>query len=98
METKLTPRQALCEYFRQRQKAHNYLRHNLSILRYGSRRTKRAFYSDILRHITFLRDITTFIINHRELSQPSAQELNTLTHDLYIYESRLYETITAKDT
>ena len=39
------------------------------------------------KHTAFLRKITGFIIEHKDLAQPTAEELATLEHDLSIYES-----------
>ena len=87
MVRKLTPAQALSEYFRHRQRELRILRDELYTVRDGWWIAKTAHAHDMLRHTAFLRNITTFILAHKDLAQPTAEELATLEHDFRVYES-----------
>ena len=87
MEQKLTPSQALREYFLHRRTELKKLRGDLYIIRDGSPRSRLAYLSDIITHIVFLRDFTSFIIDNKSLARPTDAELATLKHDLRIFEA-----------
>ena len=87
MVRKLTPAQALQEYFRHRQRELRILRSELDTVRNGWWIAKTVHAHDMWKHTAFLRKITGFIIEHKDLAQPTAEELAMLEHDLRVYES-----------
>lgn len=87
MEKKLTPQQALREYYLHRQKELRILRRELDAMRNSWWIGRDLRTRQLITHTTFLRDLTRFIIAHQDLSQPTPAELATLKHDLRIFES-----------
>ena len=87
MERKLTPQQALREYFLHRTGELKYVRGAFERIRSGWWIGRRARTRDLIKHTAFLRNLTRFIIEHRDLAHPTTEELATLEHDLGVFES-----------
>ncbi len=87
MEKQLTPPQALREYFLHRSGEMKSLRNEIERIRHGWWIGRRARTRNLIKHTTFLRNLTRFIIEHRNLALPTTEELATLEHDLRVFES-----------
>lgn len=87
MERKLTPPQALREYFLHRMGELKYVSGELERIRSGWWIGREVRTRDLKKHTAFLRDLCRFIIEHRDLAHPTAAELATLEHDLRIFEA-----------
>ena len=87
MERKLTPQQALREYFLHRMGELKYVIGELERIRSGWWIGREVRTRDLKKHTAFLRDLCRFMIEHHDLSQPTHTELATLEHDLRLFEA-----------
>ena len=87
MERKLTPQQALREYFLHRTGELKYVSGALERIRSGWWIGRKVRTRDLKKHTAFLRDLCRFIIEHHDPSQPTHAELATLQHDLRVFET-----------
>ena len=98
MKRQLTPAQTMLEYFLHRTTEFRLLATLIDRARNCRRLYKRSWSKDTLKRVNFLGAITTFIIAHKDLAQPTAEELATLEHDLDVFRALKKELLDYLDT